>query len=192
MANGRRHGNRDTQFGPEHLRVRAIDLGPSAGGLHQGAQPTCCRSDAVYMAATDQMLDPDKALAPREPSKLGPRTIVDGSRTMVERMAERGPSLLPGAGHWPLHIRLPPLLASHGTEQTVVRHWSRRMASAPVRREPGRQPRRHIARHPRRPPKRRHQGPPAVPPTRLAVYHSRLKDCAASSLGCFSGVQLTT
>ena len=72
MANGRRHGNRDTQFGPERLRARAIDLDPSAGGLHQGAQPPCCRSDAVYMAATDQPPEPYRALAPREPSIHGP------------------------------------------------------------------------------------------------------------------------
>src|SRR6056297_3134486 len=39
MANGRRHGNRDTQFGPEHLRVRAIDLDPSAGGIRCFARP---------------------------------------------------------------------------------------------------------------------------------------------------------
>jgi len=71
MANGRRHGNRDTQFEPERREARAIDLDPSAGGLHQGAQPQCCRSDAVHMAATDQMPDPKKALAPREPSTHG-------------------------------------------------------------------------------------------------------------------------
>jgi hypothetical protein len=87
MANGRRHGNRDTQFEPEHLRVRAIDLDPSAGGLHQGAQPPCCNSDAfgavfgpvadtpLTMAATDQMPDPNKALAPREPSTHGSSTM---------------------------------------------------------------------------------------------------------------------
>ena len=74
MANGRRHGNRDTQFGPERREARAIDLDPSAGGLHQGARQHECRnSDAVYMAATDQTPDPNKALAPREPSIQGSR-----------------------------------------------------------------------------------------------------------------------
>jgi len=81
MANGRRHGNRDTQFEPEHFEVRAIDLDPSAGGLHQGAQPSCCRPDAVYMAATDQLPDPNKALAPREPS-------IHGSSPMASRTVE--------------------------------------------------------------------------------------------------------
>ena len=42
MANGRRHGNRDTSS-DRSAGARAIDLDPSAGGLHQGAQPPCCR-----------------------------------------------------------------------------------------------------------------------------------------------------
>ena len=71
MATGRRNGNRNTLFGPEHLRVRAIDRVPSAGGLHQGAQPSRCRSDAAHMAATDQTHSPNNALAPREPSTHG-------------------------------------------------------------------------------------------------------------------------
>ena len=79
MANGRRHGNRDNQFGPERREARAIDLDPSAGGLHQGAQPPCCNSDAVHMAATDQMPDPNKALAPREPPTHGPSDIANAS-----------------------------------------------------------------------------------------------------------------
>jgi len=83
MANGRRHGNRDTQFEPERREARAIDLDPSAGGLHQGAQPQCCRSDAVHMAATDQMPDPKKALAPREPSTHGSSTAGDGATWLI-------------------------------------------------------------------------------------------------------------
>jgi hypothetical protein len=101
MANGRRHGNRDTQFGPEHPQVRAIDLDPGAGGFHQGAQPSCCNSDAVYMAATGHMPDPNKALAPREPSILGPRTM--GERQAIAlRILHRGEAgaqaALPGEG----------------------------------------------------------------------------------------------
>jgi hypothetical protein len=62
MATGRRNGNRNTLFGPEHLRVRAIDRDPSAGELHQGAQPSRCTSDAAHMAATDQTHLPNNAL----------------------------------------------------------------------------------------------------------------------------------
>ena len=51
--------------------MRAIDLDPSAGGLHQGAQQSCCNFDAVYMAATDQPSKPDQALALRESSVHG-------------------------------------------------------------------------------------------------------------------------
>ena len=72
MATGRRNGNRNTLFGPEHLGVRAIDRDPSAGGLHQGAQRIGCRSDAAHMAATDQTHSPNNALAPQEPSTHGP------------------------------------------------------------------------------------------------------------------------
>lgn len=32
-----------TQFGPKRQRARAIDRDPSAGWLHQGAQPRRCR-----------------------------------------------------------------------------------------------------------------------------------------------------
>ena len=67
MATGRRDGYRGTQFEPKRIKARAIDLDPSAGGLHQGAQPSCCNSDAVYMAATDQTPEHHRALAPREP-----------------------------------------------------------------------------------------------------------------------------
>ena len=48
MANGRRHGNRDTQFGPERREARAIDLDPSAGGLHQGARHTNAATQTPY------------------------------------------------------------------------------------------------------------------------------------------------
>ena len=83
MATGRRNGNRDTLFEPKHLRVRAIDRDPSAGGLHQGAQLPRCTSDAVHMAATDQTQPPNSALAPREPSTHGSSNNVDGRPSAV-------------------------------------------------------------------------------------------------------------
>ena len=64
-------------------RAPAFGLKPSTGRFaafggpaltHQGARQSKCRnSDTVHMAATDQMPDPNKALAPREPSTHGPR-----------------------------------------------------------------------------------------------------------------------
>ena len=50
-------------------------MDPTAGGLHQGAQPKRCIFDAVHMAATDQVPNPNNALATREPSTHGPRTM---------------------------------------------------------------------------------------------------------------------
>lgn len=46
---------RDTLFGPERLAARALDWDQCDRGIHQGAQSVNCNSDAVYMAATDQM-----------------------------------------------------------------------------------------------------------------------------------------
>lgn len=46
---------RDTLFGPERLAARAIDWDQCDRGIHQGAQSVNCNSDAVYIAATDQM-----------------------------------------------------------------------------------------------------------------------------------------
>ena len=43
----------DTLFEPVTLRGRAIDWDQNDRGVHQGAQHSC-KSDAVYMAATDQ------------------------------------------------------------------------------------------------------------------------------------------
>ena len=71
-------GHGSPQFGPEHFEVRAIDLDPSAGGLHQGARQHERRNtDAAHMAATDQMPDPNKALAPRGTSTHGPRPLAN-------------------------------------------------------------------------------------------------------------------
>jgi len=52
MAKGG-HIAADTLFGPERYQARAIDWDQSDRGIHQGAQHSC-KSDAVYMAATDQ------------------------------------------------------------------------------------------------------------------------------------------
>lgn len=46
---------RDTLFGPERLAARVLDWDQCDRGIHQGAQSVSCNSDAVYMAATDQM-----------------------------------------------------------------------------------------------------------------------------------------
>ena len=134
MANGRRHGNRDTQFGPERLRARAIDLDPSAGGLHQGAQPPCCRSDAVYMAATDQPPEPYRALAPREPSIHGPSTMASGPGDQQVAVpldpAAGGDTTAPqGRGH-PLtapHPRPTPVSMGHSGGWAGVRGGERRV-----------------------------------------------------------------
>lgn len=71
MATGG-HIARDTLFGPECCKARAIDWDQSDRGFHQGAQK-CCNPDAVYMAATDQMSNSDRStLAQRAPSIHGP------------------------------------------------------------------------------------------------------------------------
>ncbi len=78
----------DTLFGPERFQARAVapmvrlwrnDWDQCDRGIHQGAQPPCCRSDAVYMAATDRTPESQRSpLAPRAPSIHGPRTMPSG------------------------------------------------------------------------------------------------------------------
>ena len=53
-------------------QARAIDRDQIHADFHQGARPPSRFFDAVYMAATDQMLDPSKPLATQEPSIHGP------------------------------------------------------------------------------------------------------------------------
>lgn len=55
---------KDTLFGPEHVKVRAIDWDQSDRGIHQSAQHRC-NSDAVYMAAPDQTPEPTDQPLPR-------------------------------------------------------------------------------------------------------------------------------
>ena len=51
----------DTLFEPERWKARAIDWDQNDRGIHQGAQHRCI-SDAVYMAAPEQM--PDFTVSP--------------------------------------------------------------------------------------------------------------------------------
>ena len=133
MAHGRRHGNRDTQFEPEHPGVRAIDLDPSAGGLHQGAQPSCCRSDAVYMAATDQMPAPNKALATREPSIHGSRAAPNDMSQTVTTSEGRAfglslsdePRSMPHCSSRSIIARASSSALMPRRAQAGGRHWSR-------------------------------------------------------------------
>ena len=102
-------GHGSPQFGPEHLQVRAIDLDPSAGVrhlsrtdrvrclTHQGARQHERRNTDAFgavfepvadtrltMAATDQMPDPNKALAPREPPIHGSSAAPNGIKAKGE------------------------------------------------------------------------------------------------------------
>jgi len=65
--------DRDTLFGPKRIKARAIDRDQIHADFHQGARLSRRISDAVYMAAADQMQKPNNNLAMQEPSIHGPR-----------------------------------------------------------------------------------------------------------------------
>ena len=52
------HIAKDTLFGPERYRARAIDWDQGDRRLHQGAQPLCCNQDAFGAASGPVALAP--------------------------------------------------------------------------------------------------------------------------------------
>jgi len=70
--------DRDTLFGPKRIKARAIDRDQIHADFHQGARLSRRISDAVYMAAADQMQKPNNNLAMQEPSIHGPRDNGEG------------------------------------------------------------------------------------------------------------------
>jgi len=77
MADWRTY-RRNTLFGPEHLRARAIDRDRRRDAeFHHCAQPSNFNLDGAEMAATDQSLKGHEALAMRGPSINGPRTVTN-------------------------------------------------------------------------------------------------------------------
>ena len=55
----------DTLFGPERLKRVPLIGTEATADFHQGAQPSCCNPDAVYMAAAEIMPASTETLLPR-------------------------------------------------------------------------------------------------------------------------------
>jgi len=70
-----------TLFGPKRIKARAIDRDQIHADFHQGARRQSRISDAVYIAAADQMQNPNNPLALQEPSLHGPRNPAARQRT---------------------------------------------------------------------------------------------------------------
>ena len=67
-----------TLFGPKRIKARAIDWDQIHADFHQGARLSRRISDAVYMAAADQMSKLNNPLATQEPPVHGPSAMASG------------------------------------------------------------------------------------------------------------------
>ena len=118
--------DRDTLFGPERIKARAIDWDPIYADFHQGARPQSRNQDALgaafgpipfaslYTAATDQMPKPNNPLPRRSHPYMVRATIGDGSSCIAVDLAE----YLDDKGM--KHVRGAPL---HSQTQGKIDRW---------------------------------------------------------------------